>query len=267
MPYLIALARRLLQEPSARGLDVDSASTSAQRRTLITSKSFLRRIYDEWYTEIARVHDSKDGPFLEIGAGGGFMREAIPGTIASDLLTLDGVDVILDACALPFRADVLQGVSMTNVFHHLPDVEAFLNEVARCLKPGGTVAMVEPWSTTWSRWIFKSFHHEPFDADATSWSIASGKPLSGANGALPWIVFDRDLRRFQETFASLELVSIRPMMPVRYLLSGGVSMRTVTPSWSFRFWRMIDRLLVRVLPQTAMFALIVLRRKAQRCGD
>ena len=36
---------------------------------------------------------------------------------------------------------------MVNTLHHLPDVKVFLAEASRCLQPGGTISMIEPWNT------------------------------------------------------------------------------------------------------------------------
>ena len=47
---------------------------------------------------------------------------------------------------------------------------------------------------------------------------------------------------------------------MRYLLSGGVSMRTLIPRWSFGLARTIERLLDRRARTWPMFALIVVRR-------
>jgi 2-polyprenyl-3-methyl-5-hydroxy-6-metoxy-1,4-benzoquinol methylase len=47
----------------------------------------------------------------------------------------------------------LRGIVMTNVLHHIPDARAFLKEAARCLHPGGVIAMIEPWVSPWSRLI------------------------------------------------------------------------------------------------------------------
>jgi SAM-dependent methyltransferase len=252
--------RRLLGEPGTAGLDIDDAETTSRRRALIKSKHFLWRLYGEWYDLIAAETPPTAGSLLEIGSGGGFIASAIPGVITSDVLQLSGVDVVLDAAALPFCDGSLRGVVMTNVLHHLPNVRQFFSEVARCTKPGSVLVMVEPWVTRWSRWVYGSLHHEPFDPEAIMWSRTAGKPLSEANGALPWIVFERDRHQFARDFPLLQLVSIRPIMPLRYLLSGGVSMRPLTPAWTFAFWRGIDRCLIRLFPGTAMFAVIVVRR-------
>jgi len=49
-------------------------------------------------------------------------------------------------------------------------------------------------------------------------------------------------------------------MPFRYLLSGGVSGRSLMPGWSFTFWRKLENLLQPWMNHLAMFALIVLRK-------
>jgi SAM-dependent methyltransferase len=263
MPLIRRVAdnvKRLLAEPATAGLDLDAVETTSRRRALIESKRFLRRVYNEWYAMIEDALTPIGGPLLEIGSGGGFLAATIRGVITSDVLPLSGVDVVLDASHLPFGNGSLRGVAMTNVLHHIPDVRQFFSEVMRCTKPGGVLVMIEPWVTPWSRWVFGSLHHEPFDPQATTWSVAAGRPLSAANGALPWIVFERDRGQFEREFQALQVVSIRPIMPLRYLLSGGVSMRPLAPAWTFPVWRWIDDRLARLLPGSAMFARIVVRR-------
>jgi len=154
----------------------------------------------------------------------------------------------------------LRAIVMTNVFHHIPDVRRFLGEVHRCLKPGGVLAMIEPWVTPWSRFVYTNLHHEPFEPASPGWQVDSGRPLSAANGALPWIVFERDRQLFERQFPALRIVALDPLMPLRYVLSGGVSIRSAVPNWSFPFWRGIDELLLRVTPRSAMFARIVVQR-------
>lgn len=50
------------------------------------------------------------------------------------------------------------------------------------------------------------------------------------------------------------------MMPFRYLVSGGVSMRSLMPAWSTPVWRGLERAFEPRMTSWAMFALIVLRR-------
>ena len=115
----------------------------------------------------------------------------------------------------------LRAIVMTNVLHHLPDVASFFGEATRVVRPGGAIVMIEPWVTPWSRVIYTVLHHEPFDPTAAEWRVSGNGPLSGANGALPWILFERDRSRFEREFPALRVASITPGMPFRYLLSGG----------------------------------------------
>ena len=256
-----AAIRHGLAEPMTAGLALDDLDTTVHRADLIQSKRFVRRIYEEWYRLIAETLPPIEGPVVEIGSGGGFLRRAVPGVFCSDVLLVPTVHLVLDAAAgLPFTDASLRAIVMTNAFHHIPDARRFLGDVVRCLKPGGVLAMIEPWVTPWSRFVYTNFHHEPFEPTSPSWELDPGRPLSAANGALPWIVFERDRQLFDRQFPALHIVSLDPLMPLRYLLSGGVSIRSAVPAWSFPFWRQVDELLLRTTSRSAMFARVVVRR-------
>jgi hypothetical protein len=119
--------------------------------------------------------------------------------------------------------------------------------------------MIEPWVSHWSRFVYTHLHHEPFQPESPVWEFPSSGPLSGANGALPWIVFARDRRRFEAEFPQWQIEHVRPMMPFRYLLSGGVSLRPLTPAWSFGLWSAAESVLGPWERSLAMFAQITLR--------
>lgn len=148
---------------------------------------------------------------------------------------------------------------MVDVFHHIPDVERFLSEAAFCVKTGGAIIMVEPWVTHWSRLVYKYLHHEPIDTGASEWKMPDGNPLSSANSALPWIVFERDRDRFQRTFSQWKVKSINLHTPFAYLFSGGVSMRASMPGYFFNISRKLEQLFSQDI--WSMFATIVLERK------
>ena len=118
--------------------------------------------------------------------------------------------------------------------------------------------MVEPWNTGWSRWIYSHLHHEPFDVNG-EWTIPITGPLSGANGALPWIVFERDREVFSMRFPEWRISGITPMMPLVYLLSGGISLRSIFPGWTYPLFYGAERLF-GFEKKAAMFALIMLER-------
>jgi SAM-dependent methyltransferase len=250
------LFHRLLAHPLTTGLDVDDPRTTLLRREIVQRKAFLNRIYREWYARLA-AGMRPDDRFLELGSGAGFFRLFAPNLITSEVFSTPGVDRIVDAQQLPFSKDELDGIVMTDVFHHIPDVARFFREATRCVKAGGQVLMIEPWNTPWSRWVYRRLHPEPFEPDG-GWVIPGTGPLSGANGALPWILFERDRERFQREFPEWRIESIELLMPFSYLLSGGVSLRALVPGWIYRPMRWIeDKFNQR---RWAMFALIKLRK-------
>jgi SAM-dependent methyltransferase len=253
----VSLLRAILANPRTRGLDIDDPRTTLLRRAVIRDKAFLRRIYEEWYGLIAREVPVMAEPALELGSGAGFLEQYVPNLITSEIFPVSGIDLVADAHRLPFAGSSLRAILMTDVLHHLPRPRAFFGEAARCVRVGGVVAMTEPWVTAWSRLIYQTVHHEPFKPGASEWEFPSSGPLSGANGALPWILFHRDRAQFEAEFPAWRIESVQPIMPLRYLLSGGVSLRALVPAFSYPMWRSLDKLLAR---RMGMFAKIVLRR-------
>jgi hypothetical protein len=58
-----------------------------------------------------------------------------------------------------------------------------------------------------------------------------------------------------------QIHKIEPMMPFCYLLSGGVSSRSLMPGWTFKYWRGLENMLTPFMNKLAMFAFIVLQKK------
>jgi SAM-dependent methyltransferase len=254
------MLRRWLAHPDTRGLDIDDPRLTQLRRRIISEKSFLRQIYQEWYRTIAASLPAGDGPVLEIGSGAGFLHEFIPGLVRSEVFDCLGMDVILNALTLPLSAGSLRAIVMTDVLHHLPEPRLFFSEAARCLRAGGVISMIEPWVSPWSRWVYSHLHSEPFHPESEDWGFPAAGPLSGANGALPWIIFERDRARFEREFPQWSIHTIQPQMPFRYLVSGGVSMRSLMPGAAFGIWRGLENILEPLMRYVAMFSFIVLRR-------
>jgi SAM-dependent methyltransferase len=254
------MLNRFLAHPLTRGLDIDAPETTELRARIIQEKGFLRKIYEEWYAELISSVPRISGPVLELGSGGGFLRKVLPGVFTSDVFFLPLVSMVASGIALPIKSVTLRAIIMVDVFHHLPDVQRFFKEAARTIVRGGVITMIEPWNSAWSNLIYKRLHHERMDETA-EWTSSGTRPLSDANIALPWIVFKRDEVRFASEFPEWKVVQLHPLMPFRYLLSGGISMRSLMPSWSFGFWHGVERLASPLAPKTGMFAKIVLERQ------
>eukprot|EP01036_Dinobryon_divergens_P048614 gene48614-65203_t len=144
---------------------------------------------------------------------------------------------------MPFETGSVAGIFMIDVLHHIPQPALFLKEAERVLAKGGKILMTEPANSAWGRFIYRNFHHEPFEPKG-GWEIPATGPLSGANGALPWIIFERDRQKFEAEFPHLKIESIRYHTPLRYLLSGGVSKRQLAPNVSYGLIKGIENALL-----------------------
>ncbi len=251
-----------LKLPETRVIeDLDHFTTSELHAQIIQKKPFLRRIYLDFYKQFANVvNENPSGLFFEIGSGGGFLKQVYPRIITSDILKVSHVDICFDAQKLPLKKKSADGFFLINVFHHIKDPILFLSELDRCLKPGGTIVMIEPANTPWARFIYQHFHHEPFDPQA-GWILKEGGPLSGANGALPWIIFERDKSGFLLKFPSFAIKRIRYFMPFRYLISGGLTLRQLLPTCCYGMVKFFEWILSPVNRLGAMFLVIKIYKK------
>ncbi len=221
---------------------LDDPRLTEARREIIRNKPFLRRVYCDWYKQFEAAARSCPGKHLEIGSGGGFLKEILPAVITSDIMELKCCDVVASADRLPFGNEELSLIFMLNVLHHIQRPRLFFHEAQRTLRRTGKVLMIEPANTPFSRFIYRHFHHEPF-IPAADWDLPVGGPLSTANGALPWIIFQRDRVRFQQEFPEMQVNFVRPHTPLLYLLSGGVSREAFAPYVAYDVVRSIERLL------------------------
>ena len=258
----------LLRLPETRAIgDLNDPAVTQLHARIIQRKPFLRRIYQDIYRRFWSTlpAELRGGRIVELGSGGGFIKEVIPNAITSDVLHVAGLDVCFSALDMPFADGSLDALLMIDVLHHLPDVARFLAEAIRCLRPSGRILMVEPANTPWGRFIYTHFHHEPFDPSA-GWTLDGRGPLSSANGALPWIVFGRDRARFEREFPQLTVRQFSAHTPLRYLLSGGVSMRQLVPSWTYGLVRLVEACTTPLHSALGMFYFIDLERRSRlRC--
>jgi len=255
-----AILRRLLAHPLTASLSLDDPATTELRNQIIASKPFLKSIYDEWYSMLSKELPEGEGPVLELGSGAGYCERFIPNLITSEIFYCSRAKVVADAEKIPFADGSLRAIVMTDVLHHMPRVESFFAEASRCLRRDGKILMIEPWVTPWSRFVYTRLHHEPFRTDAADWSFASTGPLSGSNSAMPWIVFVRDRNKFETLFPELSIERIRPFLPFRYLVSGGVGLRSLMPGITHDVWAGLECMLESQMPNLAMFAFVSLRR-------
>ena len=239
----------------------DPARIDALRRR-IRGKRALEGWYRECYAKFAEcvARSPGSGAVLELGSGAGFLAELMPEVVTSDLLPYAGVDRVVDASRLPFAEGELRAILMLNVLHHLADVEAFFREAQRCLVRGGRVFLVDQYLGWISTPILRHLHHEPCDPGSPGWAFASSGPLSGANGALAWIVFERDRALFERRFPQLRITTFRPHSPLRYFLAGGLKSWSLLPGAAFPLATALDEALARWSPRWCSFLDVELLR-------
>ena len=186
----------------------------------------------------------------------------VPEVIASDIFYFPHLELVLDGQRLPLADASLRAIAMTNVLHHLPDVRLLLRR-------GGALRAAGRRRSRWSSRGSQRGRASSIGGctmSRASRTPPSGRsrrlgPLSSANQALPWIVFQRDAEQFAREFPQWRIETVRPMMPLRYLVSGGVGMRSLVPSFMFGPFRAAEGLLGG---RAAMFAHVVLRRSDVR---
>jgi len=242
---------------------LDDPARAGELRRLIERKPALRRLYLETYARYAAClrRCPAEGLAVELGSGASFVKQVLPEVVTTDVLEYAGVDRVVDATHMPFADGSVRALFLLNVLHHIPDVGAFLRESERVLKPGGRVLIVDQYPGWIGGLVFRYLHHEPFDARAAEWRFPSQGPLSDANGALAWIVFERDRARCQREHAGLRIDAFTRHTPLRYWLAGGLKRWSLLPGALFPLATWFDRLLLAISPRFASFVDVELVRR------
>lgn len=232
-------------------------------KNIIQKKISLYRIYLSYYHFFKKslADCPAQGHAIELGSGAGFIKNIIPDITTSDYLAYKGVDKVIDATNLPYEGNSVKFIGMINVLHHIPKVEQFFSEAQRVLIPGGKITLVDQHHGWLSRWILKYAHHEPYMPHANTWAFETSGPVSGANGALAWIVFQRDRQKFEKLFPKLEIIRYEPHTPLQYWLSGGLKKWNLIPTWAFGLIKALDKLLICFSTQFGSFVNIEIVKK------
>ena len=246
------MLKRILRTP-----DLTSPESARNHHDLLFKKAYIRRLYGEWYNNfIAEIQSLPRGKYIEIGSGGGFLKTVFPEVITSDILPFPNMDMVFNAEQIPFRNEELACIMMLNVFHHIHRPFLFLREAERTLVPGGKILMVEPANSIFSRFIYKNFHHEPFQENA-------GRELTeqeNANQALPYIYFQRDRDWLENEFSGLRIEEIKYHTPFRYLISGGMSTIQLLPAFTFDFITKLEQLVEPLNMHLGLFCSITVSK-------
>ena len=264
---MIKAIRRALAEPRLQGVDVDSDDLITVHRRILEEKPMLNEVFLEIY-RLCRDADERlltgDGLRIELGSGSSLFKSYYPDVVTSDVKSAPHLDRVLDAQAMDLDDGSVRAFYGIHCFHHLPEPAKFFTELDRVLVPGGGCVLVEPYYGPLAGAFYRRvFDTEHFDPHQDGWNLDPAKvgSMSNANQALSYIVFKRDLERFEREFPGLQIVERRRLHNyARYLLSGGLNFKQLVPSFLAPVIRGAERVLAPVDHPIALHHLVVLKK-------
>jgi SAM-dependent methyltransferase len=264
---LIEKLRNWLYEPRVHGVNVDDISLLNIHMEILREKPLLKSAFISFYTEMMKLNVrflTGSGLQIELGTGAGFFKNLLPQLVTSDIRKGQHIDIALDAQNMTLDDNAVRCIYAINVFHHLPNPERFFSELCRVLTPGGGCILIEPHNGFCSAMLHRNLHiDEVFLPNAKDWMTNDiTGPLSGANQALSYIVFERDIARFNELYGeNLEVVFQGYISNyLRYLFSGGLNFRQLLPSIFEPVLRLLEQALKPISRHFSLHQIIVIRR-------
>lgn len=259
---------RSLADPRLAGVDVDSDALLDVHRRILEEKPMIRGVFREFYDQcvgLDRRYLSGSGLRVELGAGTSFFKTLHPDVVATDIKSGKGLDMVVDATAMPFAAASVRAFYAIHCFHHLPSPDRFFAELKRTLVPGGGCVIIDPYYSPVARVLFKRlFASERFDTTEPGWDATSQiGVMQGANQALSYIVLVRDRKEFDRKHPELEIVHHRPLTNYpRYLLSGGLNFRQLAPTCSIPLIQGAELAAAPLARWLALHHIMVIRKRA-----
>ena len=222
----------------------------------VKSDEYLAAMYALAYR---RLHEVVEGASngraapdrtVEIGSGLALAADSGQRWLHSDVRDTGALDIRHAAERLPYTDNSLDALVLKDTWHHIPDITAFIDEAHRVLRPGGVVAVFDPYWGLLARFVYRFLHQERWDARTTTWGFSSSDPRD-SNQALSYLMLRRDRREFDRRFASkFAMAEHGALIGPSFLLSGGVSRRTSVSGsflhrlldWEERQGRWLDHL-------------------------
>ena len=260
-------AKSFLQPREYKEIDFDSVEASEKAIEIMRTKKCLHDVYVEKYRllmkeAVKNLKLSSDSKILEIGSGGGFIKDIFPNVITSDIKPLSNIDIIINAERLPFDDNELGAIFAVHTIHHIPDIDSFLQEATRVLKSGGGMVCIEPYWGLVARFLYKNLHPEPFDEKAAEWNLTEPSgPMSGSNQALSYIMLKRDRALFLKKHQPFEIIRSKRFGFIRYFCTGGIWLNQILPDFCFPFLKVIEVALKPFMPLLAIHHVFILRKR------
>jgi SAM-dependent methyltransferase len=246
-----------------------SRSRLEQHRRIWLRKPALRDVYRVWFDALL-AGVPQGGRVLEVGAGpgflGGYARDRSPGRrwIASDVLETPWNDLVADGQQLPFAGGMIDAVVGLDLVHHLARPKAFFVEVARVLRPGGRLIVVEPWVTAFSFPVYRWLHEEGCTPGLDPWrpfgELAEKKDAFQGDAAVVWRLLRRTSDRSWHELG-FEPPGLTTLNGFAYLLSLGFQPGCLLPRRLAPLMISVDRWTAALSSVFAMRALVTWERR------
>lgn len=201
-----------------------------RHREIWQRKPLLRRLYRDWYRDIAVWLAS--GRTVEIGGGTGNLKEYASGVCCTDVVSLPWLDAVTDAQRLPFQTGSLGNLVLFDTLHHIENVSLFFDEALRALKGGGRIIIMDPY-ISWASWpVYRYLHPEPVNLSQNPLLLttprADRQPFD-SNQAMATILFEKELSRFRSRYPDLAVRQVKRLAFLAYPLSGGFDRPSMIP--------------------------------------
>jgi SAM-dependent methyltransferase len=226
-------------------------------------KPGLRALYGRWHEAMRGF--LAPGPSLEVGAGIGQLKEALPGLLTLDILPTPATDVLGDAQQLPVRDNSLGNLVLFDVLHHLPRPLRFFAEACRALRPGGRVLVMDPYVSPLSWPVYRFLHPEGLRPDCDpldeACALSPDAPFASSQGVAT-VLFWKRAAEFVRRFPALRLLHRERLALWSYPLTGGFSGRTLVPESWISPLADLERPFSFLAPLAAFRTLVVLEHAA-----
>ncbi len=251
---------------SLRNMPVDLEQHNIEifeNRELWKKKPLLRRVYRQFYREIARrLNPNLPGLIVELGSGMGNIKEQCPQCITSDIFPNPWLDRVENAYRLSFGDGEVSHLILFDVWHHLRYPGMALQEFSRVLAPGGRIIVFDPAMGLIGRFVFGHFHHEPLGLEEEiEWNAPDGfsgrEPEYYAAQGNASRVFGS--AAFNEQLRMWRIAEIKYFSGLAYVASGGFRRPQLYPERLWPFLNLIDSVFSR-FPTIASRMLVVLER-------
>ncbi len=237
-----------------------------EHREIWNGKPVLSAVYSVWFDALLATV-ARGARVLEVGAGPGFFsahaRARRPDLrwVASDVTLVPWNDLVADGLLLPFRPSAFEAILAVDLVHHLARPAEFFREVARVVRPGGHLSVVEPWLTPLSFPVYRWLHQEGCTPGLDPWSPFGRERKDAFEGdaAVVWrLVRDTPSEKWREL--GLEMPSTVVLNGFAYLLTLGFRRASLLPPSLVGPLKGLDRSTGGLAPWLGLRALVTWTR-------